>query len=103
MANKNIIQESSIESEKYLEKKISAEIKRIGGWSLKMLSTHLTGLPDRLCLLPGGRLFFAEIKTTGKKPKKIQILMHERLRNLGFRVEVIDNSEKIKELIRDYE
>jgi hypothetical protein len=103
MANKNIIPENYIESEKSLEKKLSAEIKRIGGWSIKLLSAHLTGLPDRLCLLTGGRLFFAEIKTTKQKPKRIQLLIHEKLRNLGFRVEVIDTSEKIKEFIRDYE
>lgn len=92
-----------IESEKALEKKLSKEIEKLGGWSIKLLSTHITGLPDRLCLLPGARLFFAEIKTTKEKPKRIQSLIHRKIQRLGFRVEVIDNSEKIKELIRDYE
>lgn len=92
-----------IEGEKYLEKKLKDEIKKIGGWSLKLLATHITGLPDRLCLLPQGRLFFAEIKTTKKNPSPIQRLIHRKLRKLGFKVFVIDTSEQIKEIIRNYE
>jgi len=91
-----------IEKEKILEKKLSMEIEKLGGWSLKLLSTHVTGLPDRMCLLPGGRVFFAEVKTTKEKPKRIQIWVHDKIRALGFRVEIIDQSEKIKELISDY-
>jgi len=91
-----------IEKEKILEKKLSMEIEKLGGWSLKLLSTHVTGLPDRMCLLPGGRVFFAEVKTTKEKPKRIQIWVHNKIRALGFRVEIIDQSEKIKELISDY-
>jgi hypothetical protein len=91
-----------IEKEKILEKKLSMEIEKLGGWSLKLLSTHVTGLPDRMCLLPGGRVFFAEVKTTKEKPKRIQIWVHNKIRALGFRVEIIDQSEKIKEVIRDY-
>ena len=91
-----------IEKEKILEKKLSIEIEKLGGWSLKLLSTHVTGLPDRMCLLPGGRVFFAEVKTTKEKPKRIQFWVHNKIRALGFRVEIIDQSEKIKEVIRDY-
>jgi hypothetical protein len=87
-----------IESEKLLERKLGLTIKALGGWSIKMLSSQITGLPDRLCLLPGGRVFFAEIKTTGEKPKKIQLYVHKRIRSLGFRVEVIDSSAQIEKL-----
>lgn len=92
-----------IESEKYLEKKLKSEVKRLGGWSLKLLCTHITGLPDQLCLLPGGRLFFAEVKTTKKRAKPVQKLIHRKLRKLGFSVFVVDRSEQIKIIIRDYE
>ena len=92
-----------IESEKSLEKLVTKEILKVGGLSVKLLSTHFTGLPDRLCLLPGGRLLFIEVKTTGKKPSKIQILVHNKLRSLGFTVSVIDNSKDLKDLIQSYE
>ena len=87
-----------IESEKLLERKLKKGVEKLGGQSIKLLSTHLTGLPDRLCLLPGGVLFFAEIKTTKKAAKKIQLLVHSQLRKLGFKVHVIDTSEQIKNI-----
>ena len=88
-----------IESEKLLEAKLKDHIKKLGGWSIKILSMHINGLPDRLCLIPGGGLFFAEIKTTKKKPELIQKVMHRKLKKLGFEVYVIDNSELIKEIV----
>jgi len=63
-----------------------------------MLSKHINGLPDRLLLLPGGRAVFAEIKTTGYTPSKLQKVMHRRLRKLGFPVYIIDRPEQIEDL-----
>ena len=94
----------NIESEKKLERSLKSAVEsKLNGLPLKLLSAHITGLPDRLCLIPGGRLFFAEIKTTGKKPRKIQLLIHRKLRELGFRVEVIETTEQMQNIIRDYE
>lgn len=90
-----------IESEKNLERYLSRTLQAFGGWSLKLLSVHVTGLPDRVCLLPGGKVVFVELKTTGKKPTKIQLKIHEKLRGLGFRVEVVDSTAKINDLIID--
>jgi hypothetical protein len=94
---------TKIESEKVLERKLSEELKRIGGQTIKLLPIYLTGLPDRLCLLTGGRLFFAEIKTTTKKPTKIQLVIHKKLRKLGFSVYVIDSTKQISGIIEKYE
>ena len=92
-----------IEREKALEKKLTNEVKKRGGWAVKLLSSLVSGLPDRLCLLPGGRLFFAEVKGTGLKPTKIQKFVHDKIRGLGFRVEVVDSTEKINQILKDYE
>lgn len=92
-----------IESEKLLEKKLNFEIKRLGGMSIKLVTLHLNGLPDRLCLLPGGRLFFSEIKTTKKKIRRLQEIIAGRLIKLGFKVYIIDSSDKIKKIISRYE
>lgn len=86
-------------SEKVIEKRLNAEVKSLGGWSLKLLCQFVTGLPDRLVLLPGGVIFFAEIKSTGKKPTPIQRLVHERIRRLGFRVEVIDSLDNLYKVL----
>ena len=88
-----------IESEKLLEKKLSLKIQDIGGICLKLPAIHVSGIPDRLCLLPRGRVFFAEIKTTKQKVRKLQALWHKKLRDLGFDVYVIDTSEQIESAI----
>lgn len=87
--------------EKALEKTFSAylnQTKKV--WVIKLLSTFVKGLPDRLILCRGGYVGFAEIKTTGKKPTKIQTFIHDKLRQLGFVVFVIDDIESRDRAIR---
>lgn len=81
-------------SEKDLERTFSEKLNRTKKvWVIKLLSTFIKGLPDRMILCQGGYVGFAEIKTTGKKPTKIQTYIHEKLRALGFKVFVIDDLE----------
>lgn len=92
-----------IESEKQLERLLKSIVENtMNGLCLKLLSQHITGLPDRLCLLPRGKIFFVEVKTTGKKPRKIQEHIHEKLRKLGFRVYVLDSSRVLHTILIDY-
>lgn len=97
MENKGVMCESSI------EKRLVTEVERVGGWCLKLPAIHNAGLPDRLCLFPGGEVVFVELKAFGKKPRKIQILMHQKLKALGFRVEVIDTAIGCKMLALEYD
>lgn len=89
----------TVESEKLVERKLVELTKINNGMCIKLLCNHILGLPDRLCLFPGGKLAFVELKTTGEKPKRIQIFMHKKLRALGFRVEVIDTVEGVIEFV----
>lgn len=88
-----------IDSEKLVERKLVELVKLNGGMCIKLLCDQLIGLPDRLCLFPGHKLVFVELKTTGQKPKRIQVFMHNKLRALGFRVEVIDTVEGVNKFI----
>lgn len=97
------MESKSIMCEKSTEKRLVTEVERVGGWCLKLPAIHNAGLPDRLCLFPGGEVVFVELKAFGKKPRKIQTLMHQKLKAMGFRVEVIDTPEQIKKIIREYE
>lgn len=81
-------------SEKDLERTFSKSLNRTKKvWVIKLLSTFIKGLPDRMVICQGGYVGFAEIKTTGKKPTKIQTYIHEKLRALGFMVFIIDDLE----------
>ena len=71
------------------------------GLCLKMNSITMNGLPDRLVLLPEGKMFFAELKAPGKKPRPEQVRVHESLRKLGFDVYVIDSTAKVKEILNE--
>jgi hypothetical protein len=88
-------------SEKLIERTLNAEVRSLGGWSLKLLCQFVTGLPDRLVLLPGGVIFFAEIKSTGKKPTAIQLLVHKKLRGLGFTVHVINDLNQLAQIFKN--
>jgi hypothetical protein len=83
------------ESEKLVERRLVEEVAERGGLAVKMLPFQFAGLPDRLCLMPGGKVFFVELKSTGKNPSPIQQVAHERLRRLGFAVYVIDHTRHI--------
>lgn len=81
-------------SEKDLERTFTGNLNRTKKvWVIKLLSTFIKGLPDRMILCRGGYVGFAEIKTTGKKPTRMQLLVHSRLEALGFKVFVIDDLE----------
>lgn len=81
-------------SEKDLERTFSNNLNRTKKvWVIKLLSTFIKGLPDRMVICQGGYVGFVEIKTTGKKPTKMQSHIHEKLRALGFKVFVIDDLE----------
>lgn len=89
------MKKETIDSEKVVERKLVELVKINGGMCIKLLCDQLIGLPDRMCLFPGHKVIFVELKTTGRKPKRIQMYMHNKLRALGFRVEVIDTVESV--------
>lgn len=88
-----------MDSEKAIEKKLREKVqKELKGLCLKLHSQFFTGLPDRMILLPGGEMFFVEVKTTGEQTKPRQKVVIRQLRKLGFRVEVIDRLEQVNKI-----
>lgn len=81
--------------EKQTEQKLVKAVRAAGGICPKFTSPGFDGMPDRLVLLPGGRLGFVEVKAPGKKPRALQTAGHEMLRRLDFRVYVLDAAEQI--------
>ena len=85
--------------EKQIEQKLVQAVKKKGGLCLKFVSPNFDGMPDRLILLPGGKIGFVEVKAPGEKPRPLQLARHKTLMNRGFRVYVIDSVEQIGEII----
>ncbi len=81
--------------EKEIEMKLVRAVKSMGGVCPKWVSPGFDGVPDRIILLPGGRLAFAELKAPGNKPRPLQAARIGQLRSLGFQVYVIDRPEQI--------
>ena len=81
--------------EKQIEQRLVREVKRLDGLCPKWVSTGLAGVPDRIILLPGGRIAFAELKAPGQMPRPLQQHRIEQLRQLGFRVYIIDKINQI--------
>lgn len=95
------MKKETVDSEKVVERKLVEAVKANGGMCIKLLCDQLTGLPDRMCLFPNHKIIFVELKTTGRKPKRIQLFIHDKLRTLGFRVEVIDTVKGVNDFIED--
>lgn len=82
--------------ENRVEKTLRLEIKGRGGWAIKLLPS-VSGLPDRMVLLPGGRLIFVELKSPTGKVAPHQTVIHNRLRRLGFEVLVLSSPDAVRE------
>lgn len=92
--------------ESFIEEKLTKAVKQNGGVCWKFTSPGTAGVPDRIILMPEGRIAFVEVKAPGEKPRPLQQSRHRLLRRLGFKVYVLDALEDIEKIIsevKDYE
>ena len=85
--------------EKTIEQKLVQAVKSVGGIAPKFTSPGFDGMPDRLVLLPCGKIAFVEVKRYGEKPRPLQVARHGMLRRLGFAVYVLDDGEQIGKIL----
>lgn len=96
-----------------IEKYLVNQVKTLGGEVRKVKWIGRRGAPDRLVMLPetfrfmhdGGpleRTIWVELKAPGKVPEPHQAREHERMRKMGQRVEVIDSTEGVDNLLKGY-
>ncbi|MBQ6163938.1 MAG: VRR-NUC domain-containing protein [Clostridia bacterium] len=84
------MQEKDIE--KHLRLKVWHELH---GLALKFISPGYSGVPDRILLLPEGRIVFAELKRPGGTPRKRQRYVFRLLYKLGFIVLLLDSIQAV--------
>lgn len=77
------------ERERDIESYLKRKIEALGGLFLKWVSPGNDGVPDRIAILPGGRIYFVELKTDRGKPKGVQKYMIRKLRERGARVDIV--------------
>ncbi len=87
--------------EKQVEQQLVAAVRKRHGLCPKWVSPGLDGVPDRIVLLPGGHVAFAELKAPGKALRTQQRYRKAQLERLGFKVYVIDNMEQIGGMLNE--
>jgi hypothetical protein len=84
--------ESTIEA--YLKQRVTL----LGGMCIKWVSPGAVGVPDRICVFPGGKIVFVEVKAKGGTVSALQDYQQEELRKLGAQVEVVWSADDVDKL-----
>lgn len=88
-----------------LEANLRKAVVRAGGLCIKLPAILYRGIPDRMVLLPGGRLFFIELKKdrgrTEAGRRKVQSAFREFLLNLGFNALQIQGKKDLERFIHE--
>ena len=79
--------------ESELERRFCGLVAQAGGKAYKFVSPGNSGVPDRIVVLPGGRIGFIELKQQGGQPRKLQLFQLAELKRLGCYTAVVDSIE----------
>ena len=88
--------------EKVIEKYLVEQVKKRGGMCEKFVSVGKPSVPDRIITIPGGRIFFVEVKSNTGKVTEGQALDHTMRRKLGCEVHVVNSKEAVDAFIRSF-
>ena len=85
--------------EKEVEAALVKAAKKRNGVAMKFGRPGLSGVPDRLVLLPDGKIGFIELKSPGKKMRLLQEKRKSQLERLGFLVFCLDSKEEVEVML----
>ena len=85
--------------EKEIEKKLVEGIRRLGGRAYKWVSPGSNGVPDRIIVMPGGRILFVELKTSTGVVSKLQKRQIRMLSQMGCDVRVVFGMDGVQDLL----
>jgi hypothetical protein len=87
--------------ESAIERHLRDKVKAMGGMCVKLAPT-IAGLPDRMVLLPHGRIYFVELKRpTDGEVSAIQLKRHRDLSQRGFSVDVLWSKSEVDAWLAD--
>jgi len=87
--------------ERDIETYLRSSVHATGGKAYKWTSPGNAGVPDRIVIYPGNRIYFVELKATGQKPRPLQRKQIGDLHVLGCDVRVIDSKEAVKAFVEE--
>lgn len=87
--------------ESKIEKILREEVKKLGGRAYKFVSPGNAGVPDRIILLPAGRIVFCELKKETGRLSKLQSKQIGRILDLGFPVVVLHGEQAVLNFIEE--
>jgi hypothetical protein len=86
--------------ETHVEGYLRARVQDVGGLCVKLHPAGVVGIPDRLVLLPGGRVVFAEVKKPqGGVVGRLQYVWRDRLIELGFVHRFVFTREDVEDML----
>ena len=88
--------------EKDIEKLFRDEIKKAGGKAYKFTSPGNDGVPDRIVMLPDGRIVFVELKTDTGKLSKLQELQCRQIAELRQTVRVLHGLAEVRDFFLEF-
>lgn len=88
--------------ESAIERDLRTAVEAAGGRCLKLPAILYRGIPDRMVLLPMGRVFFVELKTDRGRPSRTQAVFRNFLRSIGFYSEIIRGKKGVEEFIASH-
>ena len=86
-------------AEKDIERFLVNGVKKLGGVAYKFVSPGNAGVPDRLIVMPGGRVYFVELKADAGYATVLQKRQMDRLLRLGCNVNLVRGLDGIKNLL----
>lgn len=90
-----------MENEKQTERYLCRMVEALGGQAYKWVSPGCAGVPDRIVVLPGGRVVFVELKSEGRTSTILQRIRQAELIELDCTVYAdIDTKAKVDEMLR---
>lgn len=87
--------------ESEIEARLVRMVRGLGGLCLKFVSPGCAGVPDRIIILPGGRVIFAELKTEYGQLRNLQRYFIDELRARGADVRVLKGLDQVNEFIAE--
>lgn len=87
--------------EKDVEKALVKKTEKLGGIAWKFVSPGRSGVPDRIILLPCGKMGFVELKAPGKEMRALQRKRKKQLEELGYKVFTVDEIERIEGVLNE--